>query len=86
MRYALIVSRGSQWDDTRVVSRYLPDNYEVLGVVPGEFPGEQGIVIGGEDVAGWTLDGYVLPRLASGRIFGHEIESPPALLRSKLRL
>ena len=30
-------------------------------------------MIGGYDDAGWTLDGYVLPRLASGLIFGEEI-------------
>lgn len=42
---------------------------------PG-FTGEvafKGVIIKGKDVAGWTLDGYVLPRLASGLYFGEEL-------------
>jgi hypothetical protein len=31
-------------------------------------------VIAGEDVAGWMLDDYVIPRLASGLIFANEID------------
>lgn len=46
-----------------VVSAYLPDNYTVVGT------GSDGaVVIGGRDVAGWTLQDYVIPRLASGRM------------------
>ena len=37
-------------------------------------------MIGGRDVAGWTLDAYVIPRLASGLYFATEIDlSHPAL-------
>jgi hypothetical protein len=39
--------------------------------------GREGLVIEGTDNAGWTLDGYVLPRLASGLYFGKEIPVPP---------
>ncbi len=46
---------------------YLPANYEVAEVTP------DGVIIEGEDFAGWTLDEYVIPRLASGLIFGREI-------------
>jgi hypothetical protein len=73
-RYALIASKGSRWDNEEVVAKYLPDNYVVDGVT------SLGIVVSGRDKAGWTLDAYVLPRLASGLIFGTEIDlSHPAL-------
>ena len=45
------------------VAAYLPENYKVVG-----------IVVQGHDDAGWTLDDYVLPRLASGLMFGEEIQ------------
>ena len=52
-------------DSTRVEA-YLPSNYEVSV--------EGGLVyITGHDNAGWTLDGYVIPRLASGLIFAEEV-------------
>ncbi|MHB1525007.1 MAG: hypothetical protein ACYCZN_01785 [Candidatus Dormibacteria bacterium] len=53
--------------DAETVARYLPANYQV---VTGE---SEVITIAGEDVAGWTLDGYVIPRLASGLIFASEV-------------
>jgi hypothetical protein len=67
MRYALVAGRSEQ------IVAYLPDNYQVLGSVDGQ------TVIGGRDAAGWTLDAYVLPRLASGLYFATEIDlSHPA--------
>ena len=53
------------------VARYLPSNYEVVG----EYTSVLGdaIVIEGEDRQGWTLDDYVIPRLASGLIFAAEV-------------
>lgn len=48
------------------VQAYLPDNYHAV-VIDGR------VEIHGHDVAGWTLDGYVLPRLASGLHFAEEI-------------
>lgn len=44
------------------VARYLPENYKVVGDTgaPDCFT-----IIEGEDHAGWTLDDYVIPRLAS---------------------
>lgn len=49
--------------------RYLPSNYRVVNMNGPD------VLIQGEDNAGWTLDGYVLPRLASGLHFGEEIIS-----------
>jgi hypothetical protein len=34
--------------------------------------GRHNVVIEGEDVAGWSLDGYVIPRLASGLLSAKE--------------
>jgi len=53
------------------VAAYLPDNYKI-GYVMREGYLNQRILIVGEDKAGWTLDGYVIPRLASGLIFAYE--------------
>jgi hypothetical protein len=53
--------------DARAVARYLPSNYVVLETT------EAGVLISGKDNAGWTLDDYVLPRLASGLYFGEEV-------------
>lgn len=49
------------------VAAYLPSNYEVVG------GNDEGVIISGHDNAGWTLDDYVLPRLASGCLFGTEV-------------
>jgi hypothetical protein len=48
--------------DIETIRRYLPGNYTATTYV----------VIEGEDVAGWTLDGYVIPRLGSGLICARE--------------
>jgi hypothetical protein len=55
-------------DRPDTVARYLPANYSVLRVSPDE------VLIGGADVHGWTLDGYVIPRLASGLIRAEEVD------------
>jgi hypothetical protein len=44
------------------VARHLPANYAALSREDGA------VTVVGVDTAGWTLDGYVLPRLASGGI------------------
>lgn len=63
------------------VSAYLPRNYEVMGW------DETGtaVVIEGHDNAGWTLDDYVLPRLASGLYFGTEVVPSTTPLRGRGR-
>ena len=65
-RVALIHTR-----DALTVERYLPSGYRVAGV--GYVGDDLVTVITGHDSAGWTLDSYVLPRLASGLLFGHEV-------------
>jgi hypothetical protein len=63
-RYALLRTK----DNVSVVRHYLPSNYTA------EFdPMLDAIVISGFDVAGWTLDGYVIPRLNSGNYYPKEI-------------
>jgi hypothetical protein len=77
-----IVTGGA--DSLDQVQRYMPSNYQartVFAQTSGKFLDEgfpQGvyahvILIVGHDVAGWTMDDYVLPRLASGLIFATEI-------------
>jgi hypothetical protein len=75
-RFAVL--RGAR--TVREALAYLPRTYDLMEsftVVGQTATGreELWIVIGGYDEAGWTLDGYVLPRLASGLIFGEEIGS-----------
>jgi hypothetical protein len=56
-RYATVMGRS----DPSELEAYLPANYRLIG---GD--AESGWIIEGEDDAGWTLDEYVIPRLASG--------------------
>jgi len=61
--------------DLAVVREYLPANYKARW---GRRSGEKGrrVVIFGSDSHGWTLDGYVVPRLASGLIAAWECKPP----------
>jgi hypothetical protein len=52
-----------------VAARYLPANYKVTEVTP------EWVYFEGHDNAGWTLDDYVIPRLASGLIWAEEVIS-----------
>jgi hypothetical protein len=63
-RHARIENMGHT--DLERVRRYLPANY-----IADSDGGS--IFIHGYDNAGWTLDGYVIPRLASGLIRAEEI-------------
>lgn len=78
MRYALISSGAAS------IEAYLPSNYRVIfRDLPADKSENRGqTVIAGRDDAGWTLGGYVLPRLASGLYFGEEIDlSHPIMKR-----
>lgn len=44
----------------RELAAYLPSNYSVVYWSPNV------AIVEGDDVAGWTADGYVIPRLQSG--------------------
>lgn len=52
-----------------VVRDYLPANYTADQSETGS-----DIIITGHDDHGWTLDGYVIPRLASGLIWAREMK------------
>ena len=51
----------------REVRAYLPRNYTARQEQDGT------IVVEGTDVAGWGLDTYVIPRLASGSMRAEEV-------------
>jgi hypothetical protein len=75
-RYAIVTNAQSQSQ----AEAYLPGNYEVIAAarVPayeGATREVDGFVIAGEDSHGWTLDGYVIPRYASGLIGCTEVDS-----------
>jgi hypothetical protein len=53
-------------DNLEVVQRYMPSNYDAGQV-------GSAIFIYGHDSHGWTLDDYVIPRLASGGIIAKEV-------------
>lgn len=61
------IGRRNGVPKVETVERYLPSNYTIKAVA------EDYIIIRGEDYAGWTLDDYVIPRLASGLIFTKEV-------------
>ena len=69
-RYAIINGNRATAD---AVGAYLPAGYKVAASDGST------CVIRGEDEAGWTLDGYVLPRLASGLYTGEEVERQEAI-------
>ena len=69
-RFAFIACDATELDSVRA---YLPSNYSANAVIGG-------IGISGNDVSGWTLDGYVIPRLASGLRFAVEVKSLPAAI------
>lgn len=63
MRFAVVLSdvAGAK------VKSYMPSNYSAT-------VGDDGtVILHGFDNAGWTLDNYVLPRLASGNIVAVEL-------------
>lgn len=62
-RYAIVPTTAAA-----KVAVYLPPGYHVVGYV-----NEREVLIAGEDHLGWTLDGYVLPRLQSGAYYGREV-------------
>jgi len=55
------------------VQQYLPRGYKARIEYIDKQLSELRIVIRGYDIAGWTLDGYVIPRLGSGMIVAMEV-------------
>jgi len=71
-RYAVVSGRGTR----RAVEAYLPSSYIVTA--SHEANGNVVALLEGTDDVGWTLEGYVLPRLASGLYYGREFDSVDA--------
>ncbi len=81
-RQAIVTSGESMADLRRSVAAYLPGNYRIIRALSRDDPHlrnlyvperSSSVLIGGHDVAGWTLDGYVIPRLRSGLRFATEV-------------
>lgn len=68
VRKATVDANSVGWggDPLKVVNAYLPRTFQA------ERTGDV-ITIVGTDEAGWTLDGFVIPRLASAMIFATEV-------------
>ena len=56
------------------VQAYLPANFRAKLVAGAETFQPPRVLIYGNDRAGWTMDGYVIPRLASGMLVARELE------------
>lgn len=65
VRIAKVQIRGR--DTAETVAAYMPFNYRVIGMDGDD------VLIGGTDNHGWTLDDYIIPRLASGMMLAVEI-------------
>ena len=86
-RYAIVRNATSR----QQAEAYLPGNYNVVHeALWSRYPGDinphsprdvEVYVIEGEDSHGWTLDGYVIPRYASGLIWVEEIDLSHPIMR-----
>lgn len=63
-RFAAVKNASSR----KQLEAYLPEGYKVVTELL-----DHSFLIAGEDNAGWTMDDYVIPRLASGLIWAEEI-------------
>lgn len=78
LRFAIVKSSHPTERLAAKVEAYLPAGYSVLACEdeeqePGAELRQGEVLIGGRDEAGWTMDDYVLPRLASGLYIGREV-------------
>jgi hypothetical protein len=74
-RFAVVLDDATSLEQ---VQYYLPQGYTAkIEHLPGNQAGKTSnamrVVIRGYDIAGWTLDDYVIPRLASGLIVATEV-------------
>lgn len=65
-RYAIVRS-----SDLLAIQEYMPRNYTAVLLENGT------VLVSGKDSAGWTLDGYVIPRLGSGLHGARELVPKP---------
>jgi hypothetical protein len=63
----ILIVKG-KYAKVSTVGAYLPENYSVTGGTDGE------VIVEGKDDAGWTAEGYVIPRLASGMMYASIVE------------
>ena len=63
----LLIVKG-KYAKVSTVGAYLPENYSVTGGTDGE------VIVEGKDNAGWTAEGYVIPRLRSGMMYATIVE------------
>jgi len=78
VRFAIV--KGAR--NAKEVWAYLPHNFVIVGGgarVDKHGKDRPEYVIAGIDEAGWTLDGYVIPRLGSGSIAAREITGQQAV-------
>jgi hypothetical protein len=79
-RFALV---SVHRDSVETIQRYLPHNYVVNTAIrtPITDPvtGLPCVLVEGRDDAGWTMDGYVIPRLGSGLIGAREVSADEAV-------
>lgn len=70
VRTAVVVNKITEpGESLRRTQAALPANYKAyIGY-------EDRIIIVGHDVAGWTMDDYVIPRLSSGLITAVEVDT-----------
>lgn len=72
MRHAIVQGRDLTPEQ---LERYLPGNYRISAELPTPDSRTKAFMIEGQDDSGWTLSGYVIPRLASGLIGCQEVEA-----------
>ncbi len=65
VRTAIVKSDMGSEPSVEKIAAYLPANYTATKV-------GKHVIIMGKDDHGWTLDGYVIPRLGSGLIVATE--------------
>lgn len=70
----LRIAHVTNGKDARTVWAYLPRNYAIMSGIDGEY------LIAGHDHCGWTLDDYVIPRMASGLIWVKEVTDDPEFI------
>ena len=62
------IRKAVVFSDSPSIAAYLPSRYSVVEVSDGK------TFIEGEDFHGWTLEGYVIPRLGSGMFACEEVK------------
>jgi hypothetical protein len=86
MRFAVVRSNSSDKIDS--IKALLPANYQVMRISPDG----EGVLIGGVDDHGWSMEEYVIPRLGSGMIAAREVfpgffsKSPRGVIEWEMRI